>query len=111
MTVALGRTMYCMPRPRAPMKSIRAAPFRACPIRWNISLTLARIVLEPLGVAAVLQRQRPALGGALFLRLLQAVVVGDAAFTRRRGAGGEAHGQDHGESGLHVYTRQPATRA
>src|SRR6185369_9273886 len=102
--------MYCIPRPRAPMKSISAAPFRACPIRWNISLTLTRIIFEPLGVAAVLQHQLPALGRTRFLRLFKSVVVGDPAFAFG-GAGGQAEHQDQGERGFHEYTRQPATRA
>src|SRR6185369_16332067 len=100
MTVALGRTMYCMPRPRAPMKSIRAAPLRACPIRWNISLTLTGIVFEPMGIAAVLQRQFPAFGSAFVLRLLQAVIVGDAALALT-GARGKTKDQQDCERGSH----------
>src|SRR4029453_8834997 len=95
---------------RAPMKSIRAAPLRACPIRWNISLTLAGIVFEPVGIAAVLERQLSALPPALPLPLLQTVVVGDAALTLG-GAGRQAKDQHHGEGGPHTSTRQPDTSA
>src|SRR3546814_5028736 len=94
--------MYCIPRPRALMKSISAAPLRACPIRWNISLTLARIVFEPSGVAARLQRQPAPGGGARRLRLLQGVVAGDPALRHGGGAGGETGRQGYGDEASHA---------
>src|ERR1700761_3811160 len=71
--------MYFMARPKAPAKSMRAAPFTACPIRLNILVPLAGVRVDALRVAFGFQFHRLALGRAGGLEVAQGVQRGDAA--------------------------------
>src|SRR3981189_965566 len=96
--------MYLRPRPSAPAKSISAAPFIACPIRWNMSGPLADVGLDTLRVALVLQDQLAAPRRARLLGAVQGCVGRGPAVVGGRLAGREAHGQDDGEGGPHPIT-------
>src|SRR5512143_4328363 len=87
--------MYLRPRPSAPAKSISAAPFIACPIRWNISGPLADVGLDTLGVALVFENQLAALRGAVRRGALQGVVVGGSGLGAGRLAGRQGQAQGH----------------
>src|SRR5690349_20909372 len=82
--------MYFMASPKAPAKSIRAAPLTACPMRLNILLPLAGVRVDPVRVALGFEFQglAPRLAGGL--RVAEGVQSGHAAVTGRRpGAGRE----------------------